>query len=245
MNILSYFPFQTFRPYQEKILKDLEDNISSYNMFMLEAPTGFGKSAVAYTLAKYLQQELGLLSHFVVADKYLQEQYLNSTLEPIPSKFPELEGVEFELEIDPQEQYIRAYPELVMVKGRGNFICPYNPIGDVTCDKAMCTIIEGYDCPHKPRPERIETLMGSMPVFDEYGVLYDWSYVDDIGAIHCLYWAQKDNGIRSDMTIHNYYYFLYEQNFAKSFAKRELGIFDEAHIIEKILMGFEIGRAHV
>ena len=208
MNILSYFPYQSFRPQQEKILKELEDYISSFNFFMLEAPTGFGKSAVAYALAKWIQGEYGSLSHICVADKFLQEQYLSS------------------------------FSDLVMVKGRGNFICPYSPIGDITCDKAMCTVIERYDCPHKPRRERIETITGSMPVFDEHGVLYDWSYTDEIGATHCPYWAQKDAGIRNDITVNNYHYFLYENNFAKSFARRELGVFDECHIIENVLMGF-------
>ncbi len=208
MNILSYFPFQSFRPHQEEILKELEDYFFSFNSFMLEAPTGFGKSAVVYTVAKWLQGEYGLLSHICVADKFLQEQYLSS------------------------------FSDLVMVKGRGNFICPYNPIGDITCDKAMCTAIKRYDCPHKPKQERVDTITGSVPIFDDHGVVYDWTYTDEIGATHCPYWAQKDAGIRNDITVNNYHYFLYENNFAKSFARRQLGIFDEAHIIENILMGF-------
>lgn len=208
MNILNYFPFQSFRPYQEKILKELEDFFSSYNYFMLEAPTGFGKSAVAYTLARWVLANFSSYSHICVADKFLQEQYLSS------------------------------FSDLVMVKGRGNFLCPYSPIGEPTCAEAMCTVIQSMNCPHKPRPERIETITGSMPIFDDHGILYDWSYVDEIGAVHCPYWVQKDAGIRNDITVHNYHYFLYEQNYAKSFAQRALGIFDEAHIVEKILMGF-------
>lgn len=209
MSILSYFPYPELRKKQDTILEMLEELYPSYNYFMIEAPTGFGKSAVAETLAKWIQGKYGIYTHFLVGDKFLQEQYL------------------------------RDFEDIALVKGRGNFNCPFSPIRELPCDRAPCTIIEGFGCPHKPRQERIEGYEGrSMPVFDEHGVLYDWSSVDALGAIHCPYWDQKDAGIRSDLTIHNYHYFLYEQNYAKSFARRELGIFDEAHIIENILMGF-------
>lgn len=208
MSILKHFPFGSFRPHQEEILVELQDNFDSYNYFFLEAPTGFGKSAVAYSLAKWILSRYGGLTHFCVVDKYLQQQYLDS------------------------------FTDLRLVKGRGNFLCPYNPLGEITCDKAMCALIRGYDCPHKPKVARIETLLGSMPLKDGHGVVYDWDDVDATGVVRCPYWDQKDKGIRADVTIHNYHYFLYEQNFAHSFTKRMLGVFDEAHIAENILMGF-------
>ena len=209
MSILSYFPYPELRKFQEDILKQLQDYYSSYNYFMLEAPTGFGKSAVAGALAKWVQGRYGLYSHFLVADKFLQEQYL------------------------------RDFKDIALVKGRGNFLCQYNPLGELTCDKAMCTLVEGFNSPHKPRKETIEGLDGrNIPMFDEHGALYDWSNVDEAGLVHCGYWDQKDKAIRSDLTIHNYAYYLYEQNFAHSFAKRELGVFDECHTLENVLMSF-------
>ena len=53
--ILTYFPFSTVREKQKKVLDTLESTIESgYRYIFLEAPTGFGKTPVAITLARYL-----------------------------------------------------------------------------------------------------------------------------------------------------------------------------------------------
>jgi len=209
MSILSYFPYPEFRRHQKEVLLELEDNWDSFSYFMIEAPTGFGKSAVAYSLAKWVQGERGGYSHFLVSDKFLQEQYL------------------------------RDFKDIVLVKGRSNFLCKYNPLGELTCDRGFCTLVKGFSCPHKPHKEMVEDMDGRQyPMTDDHGDIYDWGSVDEQGLSRCSYWDQKDGAIRSDLTIHNYAYYLHEQNFAHSFSKRELGVFDEAHITENILMGF-------
>jgi Rad3-related DNA helicase len=64
------FPFKSIRPPQEKILKELENALSSKKFIILEAPVGFGKSAVAVALCKFLGS-----AHILTATKQLQDQY--------------------------------------------------------------------------------------------------------------------------------------------------------------------------
>src|ERR671938_401412 len=69
--ILTHFPFTTIREKQKKVLDMLESTIGSgYRHIFLEAPTGFGKTPVAITLARYLGS-----SHICTATKDLQTQY--------------------------------------------------------------------------------------------------------------------------------------------------------------------------
>src|SRR5919201_3051701 len=70
-NILAHFPFTTIREKQKKVLDIIESTIKSgYRHIFLEAPTGFGKTPVAITLARYLGS-----SHICTATKDLQTQY--------------------------------------------------------------------------------------------------------------------------------------------------------------------------
>jgi len=200
MDIIDYFPFKTFRTKQKEILTEFQDNWDSYDFFMLEAPTGFGKSAVAYTIAKWIQGERGGYSHILASNKFLQEQYL------------------------------RDFDDIALVKGRSNFSCPR--FVDRDCGNAPCTYIKNFRCSQKP----YHKMANNAQVRDHHGQVYDWSKATEP---LCPYWIQKDDAVRSDLTIHNYHYYLYEQNLtAGAFNKRYLGVFDEAHMIEKILMDF-------
>jgi Rad3-related DNA helicase len=70
---------------------------------------------------------------------------------------------------------------------------------------------------------------------DKFGVRLNWT---GCSYPHCAYWEAKDRAIHSPLTIHNYPYYLHEQNYAHSFNKRYLGIFDEAHTIENVMMQY-------
>ncbi len=236
MAIEACFPFKEFRPYQKEILSLIEANLDPYNYIFLEAPTGFGKSPVAYAIAKYVYQEYGNLTHFVVNDIYLQGQYL------------------------------RDFPDIALIKGRGNYPCSLTAgdmepefwaerIGNTLyADRAPCTLINGYKCPHKANQVKRESALTDMEMGaeidpenfeddnaspradrDKFGVKFDWS---NCSYPLCAYWQAKDKAIHSPLTIHNYSYYLHEQNHAHSFNKRFLGIFDEAHTIENTLMTY-------
>ena len=223
-NILNYFPFQSFRPYQKEVLLEFQEAIDSWDYIFCEAPTGAGKSALGYTLAKYLLEEQGGLSHIVVADKFLQRQYLSS------------------------------FPDIVQVMGRNNFECSLpmfqldkyfrkdvEPGKDrITCDRAPCTLSTGYKCPHKPRP----LIRGGVQVKDQHGVIYQWEQENpdaewwEVEHPYCPYWVQKDAAIRSNITISNYAYFLHENTYSGAFTKRLFGVLDESHLAESFLMNF-------
>ena len=193
MDIENFFPFSDFRKNQKEVLNELTENIESYNYFFLEAPTGFGKSAIAYTLAKWIFYEYRGLTNICVQNKFLQEQYLHD------------------------------FSDLRMIKGRGNYTCLENQ--KFNCDCGRCTVDDKFTCPYKPRREKNR---------DKYGVTFDWERI----KIPCLYWFQKERAIRNNITLHNYSYYLLESNYIHDFTKRYLGVFDEAHLIEKRLMDF-------
>lgn len=85
--------FQEWRLYQEDVIKQIIDSPKKY--FVLEAPTGAGKSAIGIAVSNLLQNrfEQKAKVFYVASTKQLQEQLL----------------------ID--------FPEAKMVKGRGNFPC--------------------------------------------------------------------------------------------------------------------------
>jgi len=193
MNIENFFPFPDFRKNQKEVLNELAENIESYNYFFLEAPTGFGKSAIAYTLAKWIFYDYRGLTNICVHNKFLQEQYL----------------------LD--------FNELTMIKGRGNYTCLENQ--KYKCDCGRCTVDDKFTCPYKPYREKER---------DKHGVIFGWEGI----KIPCMYWFQKERAIRNTITLHNYAYYLLESNYVHDFTQRYLGVFDEAHLIERRLMDF-------
>ena len=70
MSLNSFFPFDNIRPNQKRALDDIDQALKSgYKFIFLEAPTGFGKSAVAVTLSRFL----GKLSSL-----YIYKRFTNS-----------------------------------------------------------------------------------------------------------------------------------------------------------------------
>ena len=78
--ILRLFPKPTFRPYQEKTIKRMADHFETGGkVVLLEAPTGFGKSAVNTAFARYYNSfyatpQLALIDQ-IKADKDLAKYY--------------------------------------------------------------------------------------------------------------------------------------------------------------------------
>jgi Rad3-related DNA helicase len=85
--------FKDWRRYQEDVIKQILDSPKKY--FVLEAPTGAGKSAIGIAVSNLLQNKFGQQAKvfYVASTKQLQGQLLED------------------------------FPEAKMVKGRGNFPC--------------------------------------------------------------------------------------------------------------------------
>ena len=194
MNLDELFPFKSgFRPRQREIIEQIIEGLENHNYIFLEAPTGLGKSAVAYTVANWARVN-ECLSHIIVNDKYLQDQY------------------------------IKDFPTLAIMKGRSNYYCPNSK--NEKADQAYCVSNRDYECDMKPQISREK---------DQYGVACNW---DGVAGDRCPYWVAKDEAIHTPITIQNYDYYLNEQVYAQSFSPRYFAVFDEAHTIESAIMKF-------
>lgn len=76
-----YFPHNKIREQQKEALDFVTSNIDQYKYFILELPTGVGKSAIAVTLSRWIQNhcDFGCSkgSYILTTQKILQEQYQN------------------------------------------------------------------------------------------------------------------------------------------------------------------------
>lgn len=72
-----FFPYETPRPQQEKIIDFCIENFEDKRFVVVEAGTGVGKSAIGVTVARYLKSKYGFSSHFVTTQKILQDQYVS------------------------------------------------------------------------------------------------------------------------------------------------------------------------
>src|ERR1022692_4662759 len=69
--LLQSFPYGQMRPFQKDVLGQIESALSSGKKFIiLEAPVGFGKSAVAAALCRHLGS-----AYVLTSTKQLQQQY--------------------------------------------------------------------------------------------------------------------------------------------------------------------------
>jgi Rad3-related DNA helicase len=72
-NVRRHFPFKNPRPDQLETISEIVEAISKgYKYIVLEAGTGTGKSAIAYTLSSLYES-----SYILTVTKQLQEQYMN------------------------------------------------------------------------------------------------------------------------------------------------------------------------
>src|SRR3989442_8566631 len=64
------FPYRSMRRFQKEVLEQVDQAMASKKSIMLEAPVGFGKSAVAAALCRYLES-----AYILTSTKQLQDQY--------------------------------------------------------------------------------------------------------------------------------------------------------------------------
>ena len=81
-----FFPFPSYRKYQRKVLERFYQDWNSTQVFLLEAPPGFGKSAVNLALSSAVKRKALILC----AQKVLLDQYERS----FPNKIAVIKGRE-------------------------------------------------------------------------------------------------------------------------------------------------------
>lgn len=124
-----------------------------------------------------------------------------------------------------QDQYLKDFSDIKTAMGRGNFPCLISEKEDglnYTCDYGICKQRTKFSC-----PIGAETMGGI--------TLRDISFQEEFNE-NCLYWQQKYEATKNDISILNYPYMIADNMYINHFKKRKLGIFDEGHSLEAALM---------
>ena len=217
MSMRSFFPLDYIRPNQDKVLDELDQALKSdYKFIFLEAPTGFGKSAVAVTLARFFGS-----SHICTSTKDLQTQYNRD--------FPYLSEVKGR----------NNFP--CIVKEDMGIIenCEYGPcLKDDDFDCIYKTRMSDYDVKSEGTIyENVE--INNYALKKYYDKAKEHSQLVKIEWKPCHYYHQKWISIKSSHTIYNYKYFLSDLFYSSGVNKRKLLILDEAHTLESEVSSFK------
>lgn len=217
MSIRSFFPFTTIRANQEKVLLEMENAIKSgYKFIFLEAPTGFGKSAVAVTLSRYMGS-----SHICTSTKDLQTQYIRD--------FPYISGVKG------RNNFSCLIKEDMGVQES----CEYGPcVQDDDFDCLYKPRLSDYDVISEGTLyENIDINKYALKKYHDKA--REHSQLVKIEWKPCNYFHQKWISIKSSHTIYNYKYFLSDLFYSSGINRRKLLILDEAHTLESEVSSFK------
>jgi ATP-dependent DNA helicase DinG len=209
-SILAYFPFPSPREKQKKVLDTIESAISSgYRHIFLEAPTGFGKTPVAITLARYMGS-----SHICTATKDLQTQYRRD--------FP------FVVDVKGRSNF----PCIVKEDMGLDESCNYGPcINDESYDCSYKTRLSDYRVLGQGTLREVIKLDPIAERRYEEKIRLKPKLVD-LDWRPCYYYHQKWIGNVSTHTVYNYRYFLSDIFYTGATQKRKLLVLDEAHQLE-------------
>lgn len=217
MSMRSFFPLDLVRPNQDKVLDELDQALKSdYKFIFLEAPTGFGKSAVAVTLARFLGS-----SHICTSTKDLQTQYNRDF-----SYLSEVKGR-------------NNFPCIVKEDMGIRESCEYGPcLKDDDFDCLYKTRMSDYDVKSEGTIyENVEINKYALKKY--YDKAKEHSQLVKIEWQPCHYYHQKWISIKSSHTIYNYKYFLSDLFYSSGVNKRKLLILDEAHTLESEVSSFK------
>lgn len=217
MSMRNFFPLDTIRPNQNKVLDELDQALkSNYKFIFLEAPTGFGKSAVAVTLARSLGS-----SHICTSTKDLQTQYNRD--------FPYL------CQVKGRNNFSCIVKEDMGIKEN----CEYGPcLKDDDFDCLYKTKMSDYDVKAEGTIyENIEINKYALKKYHDKAKAH--SQLIRIEWKPCLYYDQKWMSVKSSHTIYNYKYFLSDLFYSSGVNKRKLLILDEAHTLESEVSSFK------
>jgi Rad3-related DNA helicase len=217
MKLINYFPLKKIRNNQEKVLDEIEEAIkSNIKYIFLEAPTGFGKSPIAITLASFLGS-----SHICTSTKDLQNQYsmdFNFVKEAkgkrnFPCILKENEGVHETCEYGPCQK-------------QEDFDCLYKTrLSDYKINR-LGTKFEHID-------------MGQFEKLKYIKKNNQQIRLESLEWEPCKYFHQKWISTKASHAIYNYKYFLSDLYFSNIISKRELLVFDEVHNIESEVSDFK------
>lgn len=235
MVIKDFFPHKEFRGHQEHVLDKIQEGLDNGKTnFIIQAPTGSGKTALSIAVARYFKS-----AYICTNQKSLQKQYI----EDYPQYVNEVTG---------RGNWIcKELKEMREKKEDGS---------NYSCSEGICKLSVDEDEDDDSENKRRELLdkLSSIPECNRKPVKSDldkelnsqdlsfagYSYSrgrlcwKTEGPERCEYYAQKMRGLNSLITIFNYNYFLIESNFVGDFGEREVIIADEGHNIEFQIANF-------
>jgi ATP-dependent DNA helicase DinG len=238
---LSNFPHYAFRSNQDQVIKQICDAFNSgYKCIILEAPTGFGKSAIAITVARTLGS-----SYICTATKDLQTQYTHDY------KFLKDAKGKSNFQCRVKEDFIDAGKYLCPSCNLGteneckHTSCEYGPcLSDESMEGTGCkyrTFINDYKTDYKGKEN--ERSFISKEKLEYYKTEYsNWIHLKNFDTPRpwnpCYYFDQLFQALKASHSIFNYSIFLSLLMNRNLMQQRELLVLDEAHLIETEIVKF-------
>ena len=238
---LNNFPHNSFRHNQDKVIKQICEAFNSgYKNIILEAPTGFGKSAIAITVARTLGS-----SYVCTATKDLQTQYASDY------KYLKVAKGKSNFLCRVKEDFIVA----------GKFLCsPCNSKSQIECNHVSCeygpcmsdesmegtgckyrTFINDYRIENKGRDNE-QTFISKEKVEYYQNEYSNWIHLNNFEERHewspCYYFDQLFHALKASHSIFNYPIFLSLLINKNMMQQRELLVLDEAHLLESEIVKF-------
>lgn len=127
-----------------------------------------------------------------------------------------------------QDQYIKDFKDVKLVKGRMNFPCLADSV--FQANNGICQQMANHQCDRKP------ALKEDGWVFDGMWMPHMLPEDESIFNGMCEYWKQKFIGMIAPISMLNYNYAISDTRFVNHFHRRKLLICDEGHNIEGLLM---------
>jgi ATP-dependent DNA helicase DinG len=238
---LNNFPHNSFRSNQDQVIKQICDAFNSgYKYVILEAPTGFGKSAIAITIARTLGS-----SYICTATKDLQTQYIHDY------KFLKVAKGKSNFQCRVKEDFIDAGRYQCASCNLGteseckHTSCDYGPcLSDESMEGAGCkyrTFINDYEI-HKKGKEN-EMIFIDKEKIENYKREYsNWIHLKNFDDPRewnpCYYFDQLFQALKASHSIFNYAIFLSLLSNKNMMQQRELLVLDEAHLLETEIVKF-------
>jgi ATP-dependent DNA helicase DinG len=238
---LENFPHTSFRNNQDNVIRQICEAFNSDCKYViLEAPTGFGKSAIAMTVARTLGS-----SFVCTATKDLQTQYTYDY------GFLKVAKGKNNFQCRVKEDFMEAGKYLCTSCNSRSEIecrhtsCDYGPcLSDESMEGAGCryrTFINDYKIDNKGRKN--ERIFISKEKLENYETEYsNWIHLKNFDNPRqwspCYYFDQLFQALKASHSIFNYSIFLSLLANKSMIQQRELLVLDEAHLLETEIIKF-------
>ncbi|RPI84823.1 MAG: hypothetical protein EHM34_02965, partial [Nitrosopumilales archaeon] len=238
---LNNFPHNKFRNNQDSVIKQICEAFNTgYKHIILEAPTGFGKSAIAITIARTLGS-----SYICTATKDLQTQYSRDY------QFLKVAKGKSNFLCRVKEDFVESGKYLCSSCNSKTEIeckhtsCEYGPcLSDESMEGSGCkyrTFINDYKIDNKGK-ENERIFIGSDKIQNYQNEYSNWIHLQNFNNPRewnpCYYFDQLFQALRASHSIFNYSIFLSLLSNKNMMQQKDLLVLDEAHLLETEIVKF-------